>query len=44
MFPVEHLVRETVAPAEATSEKLFCALVPVFSIQRVVSADTPREF
>jgi hypothetical protein len=28
---VEHVPRETVAPAGATSEKLFCTLVPVFS-------------
>jgi hypothetical protein len=33
--------RATVAPGGATSEKLFCALMPVCSQQRVVSADTP---
>ena len=33
MFPVKHFVRETVASAEATSEKLFCTLIPVFSQQ-----------
>jgi hypothetical protein len=38
---VEHVPRETVAPASTTPEKLFCALVPVFSKQRVVSEDTP---
>ena len=35
--------RRTVVPAGTTPEKLFCALVPVFSKQRVVSTDTPRE-
>jgi len=35
--------RETGAPAGATSENLFCPRVPVFSKQRGVSADTPRE-
>jgi hypothetical protein len=43
MFPAVHGRRQTVAPAGATSEKLFCALLPVFSMQRVVSADPPRE-
>ena len=41
MFPVAHGRRKTVAPAGVTSEKLFCALVPVFSIARAVSWDTP---
>jgi len=41
MLPVEHIFWETGAPAEATSEKRFCALMPVFSIERVVSEDTP---
>ena len=40
MFPVEHRARATVASAEATSEKL-STLIPVFSIPRVVSEDTP---
>jgi hypothetical protein len=38
---VEYVPQETVAPARATPEKLFCALVPVFSKQRVVSENTP---
>jgi hypothetical protein len=33
--------RRTVALVSTTSEKLFCALMPVFSKQRVVSEDTP---
>ena len=41
MFPVKHGLRKTVAPVGATSEKLFCALLPVFSQQRVVFEDTP---
>ena len=32
MFQWSHGPRETVAPARATPEKLFCALVPVFSM------------
>src|SRR5712691_2654361 len=43
MFPGSNMPRETVAPARATPEKLFCPLSPVFAIVRVVSADTPRE-
>ena len=37
------ICRETVASEKATPEKLFCALMPVFSIARAVSTDTPRE-
>ena len=34
-------VRRTVASVKATPEKRFCALMPVFSIEWVVSKDTP---
>ena len=37
MFRWSNVPRETVVPASATPEKLFCALVPVYSKQRVVS-------
>jgi hypothetical protein len=33
MFPVDHLVRETVATVAATSETLCGTLMPVFSMQ-----------
>jgi hypothetical protein len=34
-------VRRTVAFVKATPEKRFCALMPVFSIERAASEDTP---
>ncbi len=37
-------VRRTGASVKATPEKRCCALMPVFSIERVVPEDTPRSF
>ena len=42
MFPRSNVPRETVASADPTSEKLFCALIPVFSTWQVVLENTPR--